>query len=124
MAKILVVDDDPDVRDLISEVLGRHELCFASGGEEACAVAASERPELIFLDLQLPDIPGTDVVQFLRDDAGFAEIPIVAITGHGAELSVDAMELGCNDYLLKPFSIQDLDFMVESFIPSTTDASV
>ncbi|MBI5422463.1 MAG: response regulator [Opitutae bacterium] len=110
-AHILAVDDEPEILDLIAYQLRKagHSVATAGNGWEALAEVRRQRPDLILLDLMLPDLDGFGVCEILRRDAATATIPIVIIS---AWASADSrhlgLELGALDYLTKPFSPHEL----------------
>jgi two-component system, OmpR family, alkaline phosphatase synthesis response regulator PhoP len=117
--KILTVDDEQDVTELISFHLRRtgYAVRAAASGREALACIEREKPDLIVLDLMLPDIDGFGVCEILRRDSRTATIPIVILTAWATN---DArhlgLELGALDYLTKPFSPKDLVHRVERLL--------
>ncbi len=123
---ILSVDDEQDVTDLVQFHLTRagYEVLTAATGREALATVAARRPDLILLDLMLPDIDGFGVCEILRRDSATAAIPIVLLT---AWATTDArslgLELGALDYLTKPFSPRDLTTRVQQLLNLRTDSA-
>lgn len=110
-ATVLVVEDEVDIRELVQLTLERanYFVITAEGGEEACRLAASELPDLIILDLMLPDMQGFDVCKRLRGQPRTATIPIIMATARGEEVDVVlGLELGADDYIKKPFSLSEL----------------
>jgi two-component system phosphate regulon response regulator PhoB len=108
---VLIVDDEPDLRTLLELNLRRAEYrtVQAAGGYEALRRVESHAPDLIVLDLNLPDLPGTEVCRRLKTDPRTEHIPIVMLTARGAEADrIAGFELGAEDYLVKPFSIREL----------------
>ena len=110
-ADVLVVEDEPDIRHLIAHHLGRDGFrCreVATGAEALRAVRTSI-PDLIVLDLMLPEMGGLEVCRRLRGDAGTAAIPIIMLTAKSDEIDrVVGLELGADDYVAKPFSPKEL----------------
>ncbi|MBX3735447.1 MAG: response regulator [Candidatus Didemnitutus sp.] len=110
-AHILAVDDEPEILELIAYQLRKagHSVATAGNGWEALAEVRRQRPDLILLDLMLPDLDGFGVCEILRRDPATATIPIVIIS---AWASADSrhlgLELGALDYLTKPFSPHEL----------------
>jgi two-component system alkaline phosphatase synthesis response regulator PhoP len=104
---ILVVDDEKDVRELVQYNLNKNgykTICVGTG-EDAVAKAKSEPLNLIVLDLMLPGIDGLDVCRALKADARTKKIPIIMLTAKGEEVDiVTGLELGADDYVVKPFS--------------------
>jgi len=105
--KILVVDDEEDILELIRYNLARegYKILCASSGEDGLKAAKSEKPDLIVLDLMLPGIDGLDVTRRLKAEDSTRNIPIVMLTAKGEESDIVAgLELGAEDYITKPFS--------------------
>lgn len=105
---LLVIDDDPDVRELIVEYLGQHEIRVSAGssGKDLFALLDREAIDLVLLDLKLP---GEDGMQLARNLRERATIPIVLLTGRNEEADrVMGLELGADDYVTKPFSPREL----------------
>ena len=111
MAKILIADDERDIRDLVAFTLrfAGHEVVATSNGEEALQVAQSEIPDLILLDVRMPRLSGYDVCRKLKEIPGTQAIPIVFLSAKGQEAEVNfGMEAGAVEYIIKPFSPDDL----------------
>ena len=109
--KILVVDDEPDALEVLGFKLREagYTPIFAKDGTRAIAIARDERPDLIVLDLMLPEVDGLEVCKILRRDASTASIPIIMLTARAAEMDrVLGLELGADDYVTKPFSPREL----------------
>ena len=124
---ILSVDDEQDVTDLVRYHLTRIgcEVLTAADGREALQLIASRRPDLILLDLMLPDIDGFGVCEILRRDPHTAAIPVILLT---AWATTDArslgLELGALDYLTKPFSPRELTGRVQLLLNQRSSAEV
>lgn len=105
---ILVVEDDTPVRNLITTTLRAHDYRFltASNGEAAILEASSHNPEIILLDLGLPDIDGGEVIHRIRT---WSNVPIIVISARSEDTDkIDALDAGADDYLTKPFSVEEL----------------
>jgi len=105
--KILIVDDEEDILELVDYNLGRegYKTIRAMSGEDALKKSRSERPDLIILDLMLPGIDGLEVMKALKADSVTKKIPTVMLTAKGEEADiVTGLELGADDYITKPFS--------------------
>jgi two-component system phosphate regulon response regulator PhoB len=105
--KILVVDDEEDIIELVRYNLSRegYKVLCAASGEEGLKTARAENPDLIVLDLMLPGVDGLDVTRRLKVDDTTRKIPIVMLTAKGEESDiVTGLELGAEDYITKPFS--------------------
>ena len=108
---ILVVEDDLDIRELISFNLVNegHQVLEANDGEVGIDKARNNNPDLILLDLMLPGIQGLDVCRIIKSDQETKEIPIIMVTALGQEEDiVKGLETGADDYITKPFSIKVL----------------
>ncbi len=105
--KILVVDDERPIRRFLNASLGsRYSILEAENGNDAIKMAAMNRPEIIILDLGLPDIDGTEVTRRLRE---WTNIPIIVISVRDSEEDkVAALDAGADDYLTKPFGVSEL----------------
>jgi two-component system KDP operon response regulator KdpE len=107
-ARILVVDDEPAIRRAVSTNLGRHGFRIeeAETGQQALDLLASFRPDLLVLDLTLPDIDGIQLIEAIRERSA---APIIVLSvREGERDKVTALNLGADDYLPKPFSVEEL----------------
>lgn len=105
---ILVVEDDAPVRNLIGTTLKTHGYNYmtASTGESALMQASSNNPNIVLLDLGLPDIDGVDVIKKIRT---WSELPIIVISARTEDKEkIEALDAGADDYLTKPFSVEEL----------------
>lgn len=119
--KILVVDDEPDAVELIEFNLkaAGYEVVRANDGEEALKKARMTLPDLIVLDLMLPEVDGMEVCKILRRDQKTSIIPVVMVTAKAAEIDrVLGLELGADDYVTKPFSPRELVLRVKRLLRS------
>ena len=110
MSKILVVDDEEEIRDLLETFLCSHgyETLSVGSGAEALALTKVELPHLILLDMMLPDMNGLSVCRRLRDSIRTTYIPIIMLTARqGVVEKVEALSSGADDYVTKPFDLQD-----------------
>ena len=106
--QILVVEDDPPIRNLIATTLKTHEYKYllAKNGEEAILQASSYAPDVVFLDLGLPDIDGIEIIKDIRT---WSSIPIIVISARTQENEkVSILDAGADDYLTKPFGTSEL----------------
>jgi len=122
MKKILIVEDVEMNRDLLVQLLEEdYELVEATDGQEGLEMAAAERPDLILLDISLPEMDGYEVAGRIRETDDLKEIPIIAVTAHAmAGDQEKAIEAGCTDYLSKPIDEEELWNKVAKY---TTDES-
>ena len=121
-SRILIVDDDPDIRALARQALGQagHIVVEAPGGREALAVIEADMPDLVLLDLLMPEPGGLEVLRILRGRPATAALPIVVLTALDDEGTTRAgFELGATDYLTKPFSIPQLAARVRACLART-----
>ena len=105
---ILVVEDDGAVRNLISTTLQTHDYKYilATNGETAILEASSHNPDIILLDLGLPDIDGIDIIKKVRS---WSNMPIIVISARSEDTDkIEALDAGADDYLTKPFSVEEL----------------
>jgi two-component system phosphate regulon response regulator PhoB len=117
--KILVVDDEPDAVELIEFNLksAGYDVATAADGEEALKKARSVQPNLIILDLMLPEVDGLEVCKILRRDPRTSGVPIIMVTAKAAEIDrVLGLELGADDYVTKPFSPRELVLRVKRLL--------
>jgi DNA-binding response OmpR family regulator len=105
--RILVVDDEPAVTDLLAYNLRKalYDVSITADGREALRLAGEFQPDLILLDLIIPEVDGLDVCRALRKTSN---VPIIMITARGEETDrVVGLELGADDYVTKPFSVRE-----------------
>jgi two-component system, OmpR family, phosphate regulon response regulator PhoB len=117
--RILVVDDEPDIIALVAYHLARagYRVSTASTGLEALQAAREEQPAMIVLDLMLPELSGFEVLERIRADRLLAEIPVLMLTARREEADrVQGLSLGADDYLVKPFSPQELVLRVRNIL--------
>jgi two-component system phosphate regulon response regulator PhoB len=117
--KILVVDDEPDALEVLGFKLKEagYTPVFAADGLKAIAAVRIERPDLIVLDLMLPEIDGLEVCKILRRDPATASIPVIMLTAKAAEMDrVLGLELGADDYVTKPYSPRELVLRIRKLL--------
>lgn len=105
---ILVVEDDAPVRNLITTTLEMHDYRFQTAQNGECAIleASSHNPDIVLLDLGLPDMDGMNVIQKIRS---WSNVPIIVISARSEDTDkIDALDAGADDYLTKPFSVEEL----------------
>ena len=109
--RILVVDDDPDILQFVrlNLELDGFEVDLAGGGREALERASEAPPDLMLLDVMMPEIDGLSVLRRLRSDPGTSSIPVIVLTARSlAEDRVKGLDLGADDYITKPFDLEEL----------------
>ena len=119
MAKILVIDDEQDLLDLVGYHLRKSgfTVISARNAADGLDLASRERPDLVLLDVMLPDVKGTDALKRLRSRPETARIPIVLLTACGDEIDrILGFELGADDYVVKPFSPRELVLRVSAML--------
>jgi CheY-like chemotaxis protein len=119
MAKILLVEDNEMNRDMLSRRLAKRgfDVVVALDGASGAALAAAERPDLILMDISLPDMDGCDVVRLIHADPATAAIPVIALTAHAMETDrLRALEAGCQDYDTKPVDLARLLAKIEALL--------
>ena len=118
--RILVIEDTEDNRQIIRDLLSSvgYELIEAMDGASGVALAQKERPDLILMDIQLPEIDGYEATRRIRAIPELAKVPIIAVTSYA--LSGDeakTREAGCDGYVAKPFSPRQLLSKIREFLP-------
>lgn len=116
MSKILIVDDEPPIIDVLAYNLKQngHTVIIARDGEQAVILAKREQPDLIILDLMLPKIDGLEVYRIVRRDS---DVPVIMLTARDSEIDrVVGLELGADDYVVKPFSVRELMVRVKNVL--------
>ena len=111
MAKILIAEDERDIRDLITFTLrfAGHEVIATANGEEALQTALQEIPDLILLDVRMPRMSGYEVCEQVKANENTEHIPVVFLSAKGQESEVQAgLKVGAEEYILKPFSPDQL----------------
>ena len=117
--RILVVDDEPDLLELVRVNLAQegYRVQKASSGQVALAELRRNKPDLLILDLMLPDLSGTDLCKKIRADRDLADLPIIMLTAKADEVDrVVGFEVGADDYVTKPFSPRELVLSVRAVL--------
>jgi len=117
--KILVVDDELDALEVLGFKLREAGFSpiFASDGLKALAAIRAERPDLVVLDLMLPELDGLEVCKLMRRDPALASIPVLMLTAKAAEMDrVVGLELGADDYVTKPYSPRELVLRIRKLL--------
>ena len=119
MARILLVEDNEMNRDMLSRrlVRGGYEVIIAEDGARAVAMATSDRPDLILMDISLPVIDGWEATRRIKATPELRKIPIIALTAHAMATDREkALEAGCDDYDTKPIELQRLQGKIETLL--------
>ena len=119
MTRVLVVEDERDLQEVVGYNLRElgYEVVVSDRGAPVAALALAQRPDLVILDLMLPDISGLEVCRALKSDPATRGIPVVMVTAKGAEVDrVVGFELGADDYVVKPFSVRELLLRIQAVL--------
>ncbi|PYV40528.1 MAG: two-component system response regulator [Acidobacteria bacterium] len=119
MPKILLVEDNEMNRDMLSRRLQRRGYCVvtAQDGEQGHSLAHSETPDLILMDISLPEMDGWEVTRLLKDNETTRHIPIIVLTAHALVSDREkAFEAGCDDYDTKPVEFRRLSEKIENLL--------
>lgn len=126
MKKVLVVEDHPDMREILIWQMERmgFSVIPACHGKDGVEKALKEMPHLVIMDIMMPGMDGRETARALRSDPDTRDIPILAVTALFRESDLKScIEAGCNDYIVKPFTFQQLQEKVQEFI-SVPDSTV
>ncbi|MGH7783996.1 MAG: response regulator [Candidatus Binatia bacterium] len=125
MKKVLIVEDHADMRELLTwqiELMGFVPIS-AKNGKEGLEKAIAERPELILMDIMMPGMDGWEAARTLRANPETKDIPILAATALFRDSDLKScMDAGCNSYIVKPFTFQELQTKIRELIPMTNCA--
>ena len=117
--RILVVEDQPDNRQIIRDMLTAtdYEITEAGNGEEALAAIAKQRPDLILMEIQLPTMDGYETMRRIRTDPALSSIPIIAVTAYAPSAEEQkARAAGCDDFVPKPYSPHQLLAKIRNYL--------
>ncbi len=119
MAKILLVDDEPDFVATVEFFLigSGYQVFVAKNGKEAIEQAETEKPDLILMDVMMPEMDGLETCRHLKMDSSLKSIPIIMLTAKGQVQDVkDAFAVGADSYVVKPFNLPDLEERIEKML--------
>ena len=119
MARILVIEDETDIQQVLDYNLREkgHKVYIAGSGEEGLKIAKEKRPDLVLLDIMLPGMPGTEVCKMLKADSATKQAQVVMLTAKGEEIDrVVGFEIGADDYVVKPFSVRELILRITAIL--------
>jgi len=119
MPRILVVEDNEDNRDSLARRLERRgfEVLMATDGKHGVEMAAAERPDLILMDMNMPEMDGWEATRRIKAAPGAADVPVIALTAHAMTGDRErALEAGCSDYHTKPVEFPKLLAQIETLL--------
>ena len=119
MARIVVADDDVDIRELVEFKLSTlgHEIVAVGDGAAAIAACRAQRPDLAVLDVMMPGTSGLDAIRAIRADPDLVDLPVILLTARAQESDVETgFDSGADDYITKPFSPRELASRVEALL--------
>lgn len=119
MTKILVIEDEADIQQVLDYNLRQagYDVVSALEGRDGLRIAREQHPDLVLLDLMLPDVAGTEICRALKDDVATRAMPVVMLTARGEEIDrVVGFELGADDYIAKPFSVRELVLRIRAIL--------
>jgi DNA-binding response OmpR family regulator len=119
MAKILIAEDERDIRDLVAFTLrfAGHEVVVATNGEEAVQMAPQVSPDLILMDVRMPKMTGYEACKVMKANPDIKDIPVVFLTARGQENEIQqGLDAGAEEYLLKPFAPDQLTNRVKAIL--------
>ncbi len=119
MARILIAEDEPDIRELVAFTLrfAGHEVITTSNGEEAYNKAQEIIPDLIMMDVRMPKMTGYDACRAMKADPKLKDIPVVFLSAKGQDSEIETgLEAGAEEYLLKPFAPDQLTERVKAIL--------
>jgi len=119
MARVLVIEDEADLREVLQYNLTQagHRPFTAATGDAGLKLALEVKPDIVLLDLMLPDVPGTLVAKALRREPQTQFVPIIMVTAKAEEIDrIVGFELGADDYVVKPFSVRELLLRIDAVL--------
>ncbi|GAB3786528.1 response regulator transcription factor [Nocardioides ungokensis] len=119
MARILVADDDVDIRELVEFKLSTlgHDVVAVADGAAAIDACLASRPDLAVLDVMMPGVSGLDAIRAIRSDPSLADLPVILLTARAQESDVETgFDSGADDYITKPFSPRELASRVQALL--------
>ncbi len=114
-SRILLADDNADMRDYVARLLSMHEVVAVADGAQALAAAKERAPDLVLTDVMMPGLDGFGLLKALREDPATSTVPVIMLSARaGEDASVEGRTAGADDYLVKPFSARELQARVEA----------
>ena len=123
MAQVLIIEDDPRIRPLVMRSLGElgHVVASAATGMQGLTMAVDARPDLVILDLGLPDVDGTQVLAMLR---AVSAVPVIVASARDDDPSlIGCLDAGADDYVVKPYTTAQLDARIRAVLRRTANAA-
>ena len=127
MTKILIAEDDRDIRELIviSLTYAGYEVVSASDGQQAVDLIIEETPDLIMLDVRMPRLTGFEALEQIKERPEFKDTPVVILSAKGQEAEIQkGLDLGANQYILKPFSPDELIKKIDQIVTDAKQTTV
>ncbi len=122
MARIVVADDDVDIRELVEFKLTSmgHDIVAVGDGAAAVEACRAQKPDLAVLDVMMPGVSGLEAIRMIRSDADLLDLPVILLTARAQEADVETgFDSGADDYITKPFSPRELAARVEALLSRT-----
>jgi two-component system alkaline phosphatase synthesis response regulator PhoP len=118
--KVLIVDDEPNVRRLSRTILSKNFIVFeAEDGKQAIDIANTQKPDVILMDIMMPKMDGLTACHAIKKDPATKSIPIIMVTAIGFELNIKlSQQMGASGYVIKPFTSQELLNKIAQFLPT------
>ncbi len=115
--KILIVDDNPELVRALQLLLNNYELILANNGKQAVEIAFTLEPDLILMDILMPEMDGLEATRLIRQNPQTRSIPILAITASvNLDVEQECSKSGCDDFIAKPFTIEELAARIDNLI--------
>jgi len=115
--KILIVDDNSDLLDVLQQGLKQYDLILAENGKQAVEIAYTLYPDLILMDLMMPEMDGPQAIGLIRQNPKTHSIPILAISaGFITNVKEECSQIGCDDFIAKPFTFTQLGYRIEKLL--------
>jgi DNA-binding response OmpR family regulator len=121
--KIVIVEDEPDTAEMFAEMmrLSGHHVLKSYGGTPAIALISHEVPDVVVLDVMMPDLSGLEVLRFMRRDPRLEQIPVIVVSAKSLPSDIkNGLDAGANIYLTKPVAFQDLNAAVRKVIEANS----
>ncbi len=115
--KILIVDDNSELLEVLQQGLKQYDLILAENGKQAVEIAFTLHPDLILMDLMMPEMDGPQAIGLIRQNPKTHSIPILAISaGFITDIREECAQIGCDDFIAKPFTFTQLGFRIEKLL--------